>query len=1574
MPRSTRDSDDDSELKVDHIRSLATQTVNSPSLRRSSRIKQNTPSVSPGSDTSSVNNQPVRVTRKRATTLDSVSLDVLKEQRSRRVSMSSYASKTMDIGTPTKRITRSTAATSSNTTPTKMTLRASKCFVRAGSETKSPSPAVRSTRRTRSSSVEPESLTDQTKSQPNTPVKVRRRASVLPANSPVKEEVEEYLIPYVRLDLTIPEIEEPTNSDKAPKLAENNSEVHNNSTNSGASKKRNSIRNLDSSLDKLSFSPESQSATETRKDKATSSSSSVILSSDEAFDLPEKSELFNKSNSNMNVTMENKENLGDSNYLPDIASQSQTSQKISKKRRSINKDNNEGDDSLCQEKKFDHSDNKSEIHNASVDKTVHDKNSLAIPSEVSMDNLTASENDGNNDVKLALIGRNSCLRDAAEDVITLDRSAKSSVDLQASPSVNEKSNDRSVAKESAQNDETVDVDREQEQKNVSEFVKELESSNVAQMVQSTSSVSNTNKAVIQNNESSDFTNIAERLATEKESIKRDIKQNNIHESSDDLETKNNSHVSEKTREDEILIVDSDPESDIDINLISEEADEQEEKTTKKNNSADETSQECSQSIEKEIDVSQEKSDRNGMEISQEGRSLSKSRNQDTTEERSEKKKKKKSLSNRDDSKIEEQACLNRSTEKELKAFANLLENVFDDESSDSETIIPAMDLGFENCSTVAHAGSIANDSDGSEKLNDTSNSNIVSSFLFAEADNDEDNDNDTDKDSSVNSDVRKEYNLDGTEQKFDDDDVPHDECRASESEYSDPNDNGSDLADFIVDDDQVENEKNEEKEEGDSDEEQDKNLEEQKEMNDEDNQSEEEGESGEEEKKIDTKNKEQKKTRAKVNEHVMIENEDAEQSEVKIDSCDSSDESSDDNNELPEKIGENKKNDSVEIISSRINETKKEQITDPKKSCAMKNEETILLDTSDPNVSVFDKSKKTHVAKREETISLISSESPSSIKIKRKSLLRCSETKVETEQDSLKLDESAKSRFSRKLSKLHSPMDCSTPKLNSSKHKLEFNIETPKTVEKTRESKVELDKSQTNTSSKKSKSKDSTTKKNTSLTDTFHQDKRFVERPLNTSLPSDLREIIEKANLSKPTVSKTAELHKSMSVTHTETPRIRHLGKEKLNKSAPVSKLHVEVDQSKESKDELPTTEEKAVAKTKIKEKSKENVSNVDSFSDNTTRKRKRERKHKKQAEETLNENITDKVLSEDIMELEASRNQKRVKFSESLTVKDDSCKGTSEINETKKEKKKKKKLVNVSEQRENIKEADTYQNKKNETELEEQQQEQEVAQNEETSPEKLSTKKRKKKKIQKNEQEVSLLETKISKTKSKNSDSDKPQAQADESNTIDSINAFAKARCKMQEAIRATEMRIKANQELKEKKMLEIKEKKMLEIKEKERALQLQKQEQRDAKISRKRKKEAAEERGAFAPSSTGCMQRLPDDVIKNLSDVPTRATKRRRRLLHESPITSPQPQNSKSKAKKASHIGVQLSSSGSTTQFTVINLQKLKKQPPKESAAVASFRQRMLDRNKREPVSAYLMYLEKQKASSNNYSSNAV
>lgn len=79
------------------------------------------------------------------------------------------------------------------------------------SETQSPSPSplpARTTRKTRASSVGPEPLFDQNKSQTDLSVK-RRRASMLPSSSLIKEQIDfEDRIPYVRLDTTIIEADE----------------------------------------------------------------------------------------------------------------------------------------------------------------------------------------------------------------------------------------------------------------------------------------------------------------------------------------------------------------------------------------------------------------------------------------------------------------------------------------------------------------------------------------------------------------------------------------------------------------------------------------------------------------------------------------------------------------------------------------------------------------------------------------------------------------------------------------------------------------------------------------------------------------------------------------------------------------------------------------------------------------------------------------------------------------------------------------------------------------------------------------------------------------------------------------------------------------------------------------------------------------------------------------------------------------------------------------------------------------------------------------------------------------------
>ncbi|XP_076225072.1 uncharacterized protein LOC116424374 isoform X2 [Nomia melanderi] len=76
--------------------------------------------------------------------------------------------------------------------------------------------------------------------------------------------------------------------------------------------------------------------------------------------------------------------------------------------------------------------------------------------------------------------------------------------------------------------------------------------------------------------------------------------------------------------------------------------------------------------------------------------------------------------------------------------------------------------------------------------------------------------NSSKSDKSIDSDIEREYNLHGEEpSKFLDDDVPGDECRASETESSDPNDNGSDLADFVVNDDDISEEEEDQKIESD---------------------------------------------------------------------------------------------------------------------------------------------------------------------------------------------------------------------------------------------------------------------------------------------------------------------------------------------------------------------------------------------------------------------------------------------------------------------------------------------------------------------------------------------------------------------------------------------------------------------------------------------------------------------------------------------------------------------------------------------------------------------------------------
>ncbi|KAJ8674252.1 hypothetical protein QAD02_005514 [Eretmocerus hayati] len=96
-------------------------------------------------------------------------------------------------------------------------------------------------------------------------------------------------------------------------------------------------------------------------------------------------------------------------------------------------------------------------------------------------------------------------------------------------------------------------------------------------------------------------------------------------------------------------------------------------------------------------------------------------------------------------------------------------------------------------STIAEVGSSSDEYELPNFLNkDTSGD---------EGESEDSKDEDDDESKSIDSDTAKELNLAGKDiTKYSDDDVPGDDCRASEEEVSDSEDDGSDLEDFVVPD------------------------------------------------------------------------------------------------------------------------------------------------------------------------------------------------------------------------------------------------------------------------------------------------------------------------------------------------------------------------------------------------------------------------------------------------------------------------------------------------------------------------------------------------------------------------------------------------------------------------------------------------------------------------------------------------------------------------------------------------------------------------------------------------------
>lgn len=198
-------------------RAVAGLSVLDSPLRRSTRHRQALAHDNSSPESTASNDAPARSTRRRTATMESIPMETVRSLRPR---MNSTASDTTDItdaetlGETKKRVTRrSVAAIPPPETPTKIRLRYVILFwyycmknnkdkkyfkyffrrtTRAGSESKTMSPSVRITRRTRASSVDLDDSHDSKSSftQINTPIKTRTRASALPSEPAVAEESE----------------------------------------------------------------------------------------------------------------------------------------------------------------------------------------------------------------------------------------------------------------------------------------------------------------------------------------------------------------------------------------------------------------------------------------------------------------------------------------------------------------------------------------------------------------------------------------------------------------------------------------------------------------------------------------------------------------------------------------------------------------------------------------------------------------------------------------------------------------------------------------------------------------------------------------------------------------------------------------------------------------------------------------------------------------------------------------------------------------------------------------------------------------------------------------------------------------------------------------------------------------------------------------------------------------------------------------------------------------------------------------------------------------------------------------
>ncbi|XP_043508407.1 uncharacterized protein MAL13P1.304-like isoform X2 [Frieseomelitta varia] len=852
------------------------------------------------------------------------------------------------------------------------------------------------------------------------------------------------------------------------------------------------------------------------------------------------------------------------------------------------------------------------------------------------------------------------------------------------------------------------------------------------------------------------------------------------------------------------------------------------------------------------------------------------------------------------------------------------------------------------------------ESDESRNISDsddsTNKSLKIPTFLFRGV---SDSSDDNDESNTIDSDIKMEYNFDGLE--LPEDDVPGDECRASETESSDSNDNGSDLADFVVDDDDDEKEiKSEEEEveiENDLNNKQDvkedeKETEEiiQKKEHENDNKNIDEKDKS---KLMDTSNTEKNKSR-KSNDLSISQTIGSDQKKKKKVEVDTS--QTKDGGKLMDtsNLEENKSRKSNDLsISQIIGSDKKKK----KKKVKIDTSQTEKDDEEDSYTNLFFETEK--IKQKQDFGELVS-------------------------ENIEKLNESQLS----KVEKFRKSIECSTPKINISKQEI-----------------CDIKKQD---SSNKERNKNLTFKEKRNLKKL--DDIKVNESLTHRSLPSELIELTTETNLSRPMSSKILELNKEALVSKNKTTcTTKCLKKEKLNESAPTLKLDakskevqliiasnssIQNDQNKtenENKDEQTTADINDSLKRKLlkvagnilesdrhkkhkkrKQLTFEETPNVilsrndfkkdnDSLLTKTTQQfvpitnidnneiEKENKKKKKKKKERDNIDVqTREKINKEIKTKPESRNKKIHDEIKKKKKKEKKVESVSDFTSEKSKIIKKEKKISSSLSNENVsnEQPSKKKHKKQKLLIKD-----DVLQHGKVSVKKVpeenqilssdilnQTKNTLAKKLSEEERKYKLLENIVASRKKQQL----KDAMSDSDEGPETIT-FSKARDDAMELLKSTTDSIKANKEMKKKKQKEHTEKM---------------RKQKEIKIKELESKNQIIESSKMKEQGKGA-KRLADDVLENLSDVPLKSMKKRRISEESSTFNSKPIIKVKNMTVEEDFLTLP-SCSGSTTQFSVIDIQTIKKS--KKIPRISSFREKMLARNSRQPVSAYLMYLKKQ------------